>query len=159
MKEFLNPKSMLTPGIAGTTMMFIVNGVCAAFPEISPRYLAIFLSFMLASCVLKTVGMSIMQRGFYWVMNSLVIFVVGFGTTNIGRKIETGSPTKASSVVFVRSAYAGESDAAVNPDSASSKKTKPKEGNKSASDDDNVIQQNPKEDRKPNKKAPYFLEW
>lgn len=155
MKEFLNPKSMLTPGIAGTTMMFIVNGICAAFPEISPRYLAVALSFMLASCVLKTAGMSIVQRGFYWIMNSLVIFVVGFGTTNIGRKIETGSPSKASSMIFVRSAFAGESDAST--DSATSKK--PKEVDKPTSPDADTIKENPKEDRKPAKKAPYFLEW
>jgi hypothetical protein len=70
MQEFLNPKSMLTPGIAGTTMMFIVNGLCTAFPELSPRYLAIFLSFVIASCVLKTVGMSLVQRGIYWFLNA-----------------------------------------------------------------------------------------
>jgi len=34
MKEFINPKSMLTPGLADSLMMFLVNGIAVPFPEI-----------------------------------------------------------------------------------------------------------------------------
>ncbi len=39
-RDFLNPKSMITPGIAGTLMMFITNAIINAFPEIGRCYSA-----------------------------------------------------------------------------------------------------------------------
>jgi len=86
MNEFLNPKSMLTPGVAGALMMFLVNGIGCQFPELSLRYLALFMSFLIGSVVwfsdLKGRA-PMVQKGVYWVLNSLVIFVVGFGTSNL----------------------------------------------------------------------------
>ena len=52
MNDFLNPKSMRTPGVAGSLMMFLVNGLASQFPELPARYLALCLSFLLGSIVI-----------------------------------------------------------------------------------------------------------
>ncbi len=85
MQEFLNPKSMLTPGIAGSLMMFLVNGINYQFPEIPNRYLALCLSFVIGAVVWlsKKKGETLLNKAIYWALNSLVIFVVGFGTANL----------------------------------------------------------------------------
>jgi hypothetical protein len=38
MNEFLNPKSMSTPGAAGALMMLIANALCTHFPGFPFRY-------------------------------------------------------------------------------------------------------------------------
>lgn len=93
MNEFLNPKSMLTPGVAGSLMMFLVNGIGCQFPELSMRYLALGISFLIGSVVWfsEIKGRAPMvQKGIYWVLNSLVIFVVGFGTSNLAADATAG---------------------------------------------------------------------
>lgn len=47
MNDFLNPKSMITPGMAGALVMFLSNAICFQFPEIAPRWAALLLSFVL----------------------------------------------------------------------------------------------------------------
>lgn len=95
MNDFLNPKSMLTPGVAGSLMMFLVNGIACQFPELPIRYLALFISFLIGSIVWfsELEGRAPMvQKGIYWVLNSLVIFVVGFGTANLAAEATAGPP-------------------------------------------------------------------
>lgn len=94
MKEFINPKSMLTPGVAGSLMMFLVNGITFQFPEISARYLALILSFIIGGIVFFseiTENLAVFQKVFYWFINSLVIFVVGFGTANFAMEVSGGA--------------------------------------------------------------------
>ena len=91
MKEFLNPKSMLTPGVAGATMMFLVNGMSVPFPELPARYVALALSFVIGAVVFNAENLKLVERGVFWVLNSLVIFVVGFGTNNLGIEATTNS--------------------------------------------------------------------
>ncbi len=96
MNEFLNPKSMLTPGVAGSLMMFLVNGIGCQFPELPMRYLALGISFLIGSVVWfsEIRGRAPMvQKGIYWVLNSLVIFVVGFGTSNLAADATTSPRT------------------------------------------------------------------
>ena len=93
MNDFLNPKSMLTPGVAGSLMMFLVNGIATQFPELPARYLALFLSFLLGSIVwfAEVEGRARMvQKAVYWVLNSLLIFVIGFGTTHLAAEATAG---------------------------------------------------------------------
>jgi uncharacterized membrane protein len=93
MNDFLNPKSMLTPGVAGSLMMFLVNGLASQFPELPARYLALFLSFLLGSIVwfAEVEGRARMvQKAVYWVLNSLLIFVIGFGTTHLAAEATAG---------------------------------------------------------------------
>jgi hypothetical protein len=96
MQEFINPKSMLTPGVAGSLMMFLVNGIAFQFPELPHRYLALFLSFLIGAIVWfsETGGKSVvLQKAVYWILNSLVIFVVGFGTANLAADATAGAST------------------------------------------------------------------
>lgn len=65
MNEFLNPKSMTTPGAAGALMMLLANTFCAMFPEVAFRYAALSLSFLIGSVVFATVGMKLWERGAY----------------------------------------------------------------------------------------------
>lgn len=94
MDQFLNPKSMVTPGVAGSVMMFVANGLCAAFPEFAFRYVALFLSFGLGLLVFAAPSMQLLERGVYWFLNSLIIFVVGVGGSNIGANIAAGGPSQ-----------------------------------------------------------------
>ena len=114
MKEFINPKSMLTPGLAGSLMMFLVNGIAVPFPEIPSRYVALFLSFLIGASIIwfsEIEGKSqLLQKAMYWVLNSLVILVVGFGATNLAADV-TGATSKVVSphgqlLPFVSSAFA-----------------------------------------------------
>ena len=102
MNEFLNPKSMLTPGVAGSLMMFLVNGIGCQFPELSMRYIALLLSFLIGSVVWfsELEGRApMLQKGIYWVLNSLVIFVVGFGTANLAADATAQAPPEPAHVL------------------------------------------------------------
>jgi hypothetical protein len=122
MQEFINPKSMLTPGAAGAVVMFLVNGIAFSFPEIPSRYIALFLSFLIGAVLIwfseTTERRSILKKALYWVLNSLVIFVVGFGTTNLAADVTEGrlkaGINQAQLFPFVSSAFA-ENDSAKVP--------------------------------------------
>ena len=114
MKEFINPKSMLTPGLAGSLMMFLVNGIAVPFPEIPSRYVALFLSFLIGASIIwfsEIEGKSqVLQKAMYWVLNSLVILVVGFGATNLAADVTSATSKVVSPhgqlLPFVSSAFA-----------------------------------------------------
>jgi hypothetical protein len=113
MQDFINPKSMMTPGIAGSTMMFIVNGIVFAFPEIQPRIIALILSFLIGSIVFASrsdLSTAIWTKSVYWVVNSLIIFVVGFGTAHFAASNTNAAQNQIeSSLIFpslISSAYA-----------------------------------------------------
>jgi len=104
---------MLTPGVAGSLIMFLVNGITSQFPEIPARYLALFLSFLIGAIVWfsEARGKSpVLQKAVYWVLNSFVIFVVGFGTANLAVDATAGaskvSTSHAQFVPFISSAFA-----------------------------------------------------
>ncbi len=85
MQDFLNPKSMMTPAAAAATMMFIVNGLGAAFPELSLRLAALVVSFLIGSIVFASKSPAVSAlwaKGVYWVLNSLIIFAFGFASNN-----------------------------------------------------------------------------
>lgn len=102
MNDFINPKSMLTPGIAGSLLMFLVNGIAYQFPEIPVRYLALFLSFLIGAIVWASEikgRLPVMQKTIYWILNSLIIFVVGFGTTRLAADAISGTSKVATPYV------------------------------------------------------------
>lgn len=92
MNEFLNPKSMATPGAAGTMVMFVTNAICFQFPEIEVRWTAIILSFFAGAIVFSAKELHFTHRAAFWVLNSLIIFSVGVGTSNIAAKTQQLSP-------------------------------------------------------------------
>lgn len=87
MNEFLNPKSMSTPGAAGALMMLIANALCNNFPEFPFRYVALILSFAIGAIVFSATTMKIWERGIFWVVNSLIIFSMGVGASNIAANV------------------------------------------------------------------------
>lgn len=87
MNDFLNPKSMLTPGAAGALVMFLSNAVCQQFPEIGFRYVALGLSLLVGGIVFTATTMEIVSRIGYWLVNSLIIFAMGVGSSNIGANL------------------------------------------------------------------------
>jgi len=84
-KDFLNPKSILTPGIAGGISMVISNTLWMNF-GLTPRWSGLVISFLLGLLVLATVEIVLWQKGIYWVLNSLIIFSVGAGTNTVGAR-------------------------------------------------------------------------
>ncbi len=116
MNEFLNPKSMLTPGAAGAVMMLIANAITNQFPEFPFRYTALLISFLLGAMAFKSDSIEGWERPFYWICNSLIIFSVGVGTSNIGHNVSTSVTTsnqgitQSSSLFFISSAQAADEE-------------------------------------------------
>ena len=83
--EFLQPKAMLTPGIAGGITMLIANTLWVAF-SLPPRWTSLVLSFVLGLLVFvaKGGGVPLWQRAVYYLLNSLIIFSVSIGTNYAG---------------------------------------------------------------------------
>ena len=83
--EFLNPKAMLTPGIAGAVTMLIANALWVAF-GLPPRWTSLMLSFVLGLLVFvgRSGGVPGWQRTVYYLLNSLIIFSVSIGTNYAG---------------------------------------------------------------------------
>ena len=92
MNEFLNPKSMTTPGIAGSMVMFVANSICFQFPEIEFRWTVIALSFLAGAIVFSAKELHFSHKAIFWVLNSLIIFSVGVGTSNIAAKVQNSTP-------------------------------------------------------------------
>ena len=83
--EFLQPKAMLTPGIAGGVTMLIANALWVAF-SLPPRWTSLVLSFVLGLLVFVARGGAgpPWQRAVYYLLNSLIIFSVSIGTNYVG---------------------------------------------------------------------------
>lgn len=118
MQEFINPKSMMTPGIAGSTMMFMANEIVFAFPELQPRIIALILSFIIGSIVFASksdLPTAIWEKGVYWVVNSLIIFTVGFGAAHFAANNSNATQNKPESgslfPSFISSAYSQDNQA------------------------------------------------
>lgn len=82
--EFLNAKSMLTPGIAGATAMLITNALSSQF-GLMPNYTGLVISFMFGLIVFKSKGkIKKWERGVFYCLNSLVIFSIAMGANQVG---------------------------------------------------------------------------
>ena len=110
MNDFLNPKSMMTPGAAGALVMFLSNAVCFQFPDIEPRWVAISLSFVLGGFVIASAKLRVLPRAGFWVVNSLIIFAVAAGSANFAAKAgsQAASGAAAALALLVTSANAQE---------------------------------------------------
>lgn len=108
MNDFLNPKSMVTPGMAGALVMFLSNAVCFQFPEIAPRWAALLLSFALGGFVIAAAKLRYLQAAGYWLINSLIIFAVAAGSAGVAAKTTGAVSTGATALAnfFIPSAVA-----------------------------------------------------
>jgi hypothetical protein len=100
--EFLNPKSMLTPGVAGGLTLMITNTLGTWFGA-PLGYTALAISAVCGLLVL-TAGVPILQRAAYYLLNSLVIFTVAMGSNATGQQIQ--ATRQATSSIFISAAYA-----------------------------------------------------
>jgi hypothetical protein len=79
-KEFLNPHSMLTPGLAGGLTVSISMPIALTF-DLSVKWLALTVSLLLGLAIILSVPdpLSRLQRFVYYILNSLIIFSTALG--------------------------------------------------------------------------------
>src|SRR5271168_2574992 len=109
MSDFLNPKSMVTPGMAGALVMFLSNAICFQFPEIAPRWAALSLSFVLGGIVIAAAQLKYLPAAGFWLINSLIIFAVAAGSAGVASKTTAqiaGRTTITFANVLIPSAFA-----------------------------------------------------
>lgn len=76
-QDFLTPEGMLTPGVAGSLTMMMANALAVNFA--APRaWTGLALSFVFGLLVLASTK-TLLLKGIYYVLNSLVIFCVAVG--------------------------------------------------------------------------------
>lgn len=84
LSDFLNPRSMLTPGIAGSLTMAITNTLAAQF-ALPPNYSGLAISFLFALLVYISASQHRWyERVLYLALNSLIIFSIALGTNQVG---------------------------------------------------------------------------
>jgi hypothetical protein len=79
MNEFLNPKSMITPGVAGGLVMLLTN-TCANQFDLPAKWVALILSALIAFFVVTAASGRLLAKTFFWIFNSLIIFSMAIGT-------------------------------------------------------------------------------
>jgi hypothetical protein len=82
-QQFLNPKSMIIPGGAGSMVMLITNTLVIQF-GLPGRWIALSLGFLLGLIVFLTTTIPMWQRGIYYLFNALLIFSIAVGTNQVG---------------------------------------------------------------------------
>lgn len=105
-KEFLNPNSMLTPGVTGSTTMMITNALTRQFEILAGlnSEVGLLVSFLFGLLIMAAAtALSFWQRGTYYILNSLIIFTVALGTNSVGVAATEGS---ASSFIVASVAHA-----------------------------------------------------
>lgn len=90
--EFFNPKSMLTPGIAGCMIMLITNALWVQF-MLPPKWVALVLSFFFVLSIIVKFRASFFEKIFYFIFNGLIIFSLAVGTNIAGLKITETPPS------------------------------------------------------------------
>jgi hypothetical protein len=127
LKDFLNPKSMLTPGIAGGITMMIANTLWVQF-ELPQKWTALTVSFLLGFLILLARETPIWQRIIYYILNSLIIFSVGAGTNTIGTGFSkpAAQPSKHAITRYleISTAYADPGSTIVEAEGKGKKKSK-----------------------------------
>ncbi|MBU1311917.1 MAG: hypothetical protein KKE30_20535 [Gammaproteobacteria bacterium] len=76
--EFINPKSMMTPGIASTAILLVANTLNLHF-ELKASVTALVLSFLIGLVVFLAEQMKLIERVIYYIVNSLILFSMAVG--------------------------------------------------------------------------------
>lgn len=106
LKEFLNPNSTLTPGVAGAMTMMITNTLASQFEVLAAWVpeMGLLVSFLFGLVVMAAAtAIPFWQRSVYYVLNSLVIFTVAVGSNTLGVAATKGG---ASGSAGISAAYA-----------------------------------------------------
>jgi hypothetical protein len=105
--EFLNPKSMLTPGFAGGLTLLITNSVVAALgiPLDYRGYTALGISALFGALVVAS-GIPLLQRIVFQVLNTLIIFCVAMGSNATVNRIQEDRNSQGGITAFILSSPA-----------------------------------------------------
>ena len=76
--DFLNPKSMLTPGLAGGLTMVISTTLWVHF-GLPQKWTALAISLAISLLVVRTQNIPLWERIIYYGLNTLFIFSMGLG--------------------------------------------------------------------------------
>jgi hypothetical protein len=85
--DFLNPRSMLTPGIAGSVVMVIANTLWIEF-MLPQKWTALALSFLLIIPILIKFSANIVENVIYFTFNGLIVFALAVNTNFAGRTLQ-----------------------------------------------------------------------
>lgn len=96
-KEFINPKSMLTPGLAGGITMMIANTLWVQF-ALPQKWTALLVSFLFGAIVFSVKTMPIWQRPIFYLLNSLIIFSMGVGVNTVGNTVASVESSRETAV-------------------------------------------------------------
>ncbi len=83
LEDFTNPNSMITPGAAGAVTMVITNVLTSQFDGLPANWTALILSFVFGALTF-VYSAKIIARAAYFIINSLIIFVMAHGSNGIG---------------------------------------------------------------------------
>jgi hypothetical protein len=81
--DFINPKSMITPGAAGAITMAITNVLTSEFAPMPANWTALIVSFLFGALTFLYAA-QLFARLIYFIINSLIIFVMAHGANAIG---------------------------------------------------------------------------
>src|SRR5262245_60528141 len=95
MESFIDAKSMLTPGVAGTIVMLATNALANTF-SLPGKWVALVLSFVCGLLVFGDKKLTVGPRIAFYVLNSLIVFTTAVGANGIGAAAssETTAPIK-----------------------------------------------------------------
>jgi hypothetical protein len=99
--DFLNPRSMFTPGFAGGIIMLITNSLWVTF-AIPQKWAALFLSALLVILTLKKYPVPLLEKAIYFIFNVLILFSLAVNTNFAGRFIV--NPAYVANAIEVRQA-------------------------------------------------------
>ena len=78
LNDFLNPRSMLTPGLAGGLTMVISTSLYVQF-GLPQKWTALTISLVLSLLVVRGQNIPLWERIIYYGLNALFIFSMGLG--------------------------------------------------------------------------------
>lgn len=107
-RDFFNPQSMLTPGLAGAMTMTITNTIATQF-QLGipwPAAMALTLSCLFGLLAMKCEGMQLWRKLIYFALNSLVIFTMAVGSNTLGGSLAAQGPQAVAAPVAAVMSYA-----------------------------------------------------
>lgn len=98
--DFINPNSMITPGAAGATTMVITSVLTSEFAQMPENWTALIVSFLFGALTFFYAA-QLLPRIIYFIINSLIIFVMAHGTNSIGLSVTNSANTTPSAELNV----------------------------------------------------------
>jgi hypothetical protein len=97
MDSFIDAKSMITPGVAGTVVMLVTNALANTF-SLPGKWVALVLSFVCGLLVFGDKKLKVGPRIAFYVLNSLIVFATAVGANGIGAAA-SGEPAAGAATV------------------------------------------------------------